>query len=287
MQQLFTSFRCLLLAGLATGISCSKPQLPTPTVTNFGANDSAGNYINTRGCKLYFETYGQGEPLLLIHGNGGSIVHMENQIKYFANTHRVIVADSRAHGRSIDASDSLSYEQMSDDFAALLDSLNIQKCSVFGWSDGGINGLLLAMRHPSKVEKLAITGANLVPDTTAVHPFIHRWARSLNDSIDQLPQTPENRTQRKIAHLLSYAPNVKTIQLGAIQCPTLVIAGDHDVIRNHHTVEIAEAIPNSYLWIIPNSGHSTPIYKKDQINVQLDSFFTQPYRQIKELDRMN
>jgi pimeloyl-ACP methyl ester carboxylesterase len=271
---------------LLLNTTCNQPGTPQPTPQNYGQNTQVGKTIIVHGCPLYVETYGSGEPLLLIHGNGGSIVHMEHQIEYFAKTNRVIVADSRAHGRSIDASNSLSYEQMADDFATLLDSLQIKKCKVFGWSDGGINGLLLAIRHPNKVEKLAVTGANLSPDTSAVEPFIHAWAKSLNDSLDRLAPTPENRAQRKVAHLLSYAPHITKTQLNAITCPTLIIAGDHDVIRNHHSVDIAEAIPNSYLWIIPNSGHSTPIFKKDQLNVQLDSFFRTPFRNIEGLGRM-
>ena len=82
--------------------------------------------------------------------------------------YKVIIADSRAQGKSTDKGDSLTYEMMADDYAALLDAMKIDSAYVIGWSDGGINGLLLAIRHPKKVKKLATTGANLVPDTTAV-----------------------------------------------------------------------------------------------------------------------
>ena len=117
---------------------------------------------------MYAEVYGEGQPLLIIHGNGGSINNFIYQIPYFSTKYKVIVADSRAQGKSADSGDSLTYEMIADDYAALLDKMNIDSAYVIGWSDGGIEGLLLSIRHPKKVKKLAITGANLVPDTTAV-----------------------------------------------------------------------------------------------------------------------
>ena len=90
-----------------------------------------------------------------------------------------------------------------------------------------------------------------------------------------------------MAHLLSYEPHITTGQLKKIQCPTLVIGGDHDVILPKHTLLIAESIPRSYLWIVPNSGHSTPIYYKDQFNEVVNNFFKNPYRKIEGFDRYN
>ena len=167
---------------------------------------------------------------------------------------------------------------MTDDLNALLDKLGLKSCYVIGWSDGGINGLLLAIRHPDKVKKLAVTGANLWPDSTAVDPFVYKWAMSYNkmlkDTIAKMKTNlPEAKNQLKLAHLLSYEPHITTAQLKTISCPTLVIGGDHDVIRTEHTMLIAQSIPNSYLWIIPNSGHSTPIYKKEQFNQVVSDFF--------------
>ena len=134
----------------------------------YGHNPRAGHYANIRGFKMYYEIYGKGEPVLLIHGNTGSINDFSGQISYFAQHYRVILADSRAHGKSLDASDSLSYEMMAEDFNALLDELHIKSCNIIGWSDGGNNGLLLAIHHPNKVKRLAITGANIWVDSSAI-----------------------------------------------------------------------------------------------------------------------
>jgi pimeloyl-ACP methyl ester carboxylesterase len=260
--------------------------------TKYGKNAAAGKYADIRGFKMYYETYGKGEPLLIIHGNGGSINNFLYQIPYFAKNYQVIIADSRAQGKSIDHADSLSYEMMTDDLNALLDKLNLKQCYVIGWSDGGINGLLLAIRHPDKVKKLAVTGANLWPDTSAVDPFVYNYALNLNlkgqDTIKKIKNvTPEMKNQLKLLHLLTYEPHIKLSDVKKISCPTLVIGGDHDVIQTKHTMLIAETIPNSYLWILPNSGHSTPIYYKDMFNQVVGDFFTKPYRKIDGYGRFN
>jgi len=259
----------------------------TSQKTIYGSNSKAGKYFDNRGFKMYYETYGTGAPLLIIHGNGGSINDFTNQIPFFEKKYKVILADSRAQGKSIDNGDSLSYEMMTDDLNALLDHLHLDSCFVIGWSDGGINGLLLAIRHPDKVKKLAVTGANLVPDSSAVEPEIFIWAKSLSDSINKLPLSPEVKTYRKLFNLLAHEPQISTAQLRTIKCPVLVIGGDHDVIRPRHTMLIAESIPISYLWILPNSGHSTPVVYKDLFNKTVNNFLKNPYRKIEGLNRLN
>lgn len=278
------SFLVMIIALIS---SSANAQSPFDT-TMYGKNDKAGKYLKTRGFNMYYETYGSGKPLLVIHGNGGSINNFLFQIPVFAKDYKVILADSRAQGKSTDTGDSLSYEMMTDDLNALLDSLHIDSAYVIGWSDGGINGLLLAMRHPDKVKKLAITGANLSPDSSAVDPFVYRWAVGYNDSLMKIKApTAKAKNDLKLAHLLSYEPHISPAQLATIKCPTLVIAGDHDVIRTTHSLLIAASIPNSYLWILPGSGHSTPIYFAEEFNKTVSGFFSKPFRKIEGTDRFN
>jgi pimeloyl-ACP methyl ester carboxylesterase len=253
----------------------------------YGNNPKAGQYVALRGINMYYEIYGTGKPLLIIHGNGGSIKDFTKQIPYFSKEYKVILADSRAQGKTIDTGDSLDYNMMADDLDALLDHLHLDSCYVIGWSDGGNNGLLLAMRHPEKVKKLAITGANLWPDSTAVDPGLFVWLGAMVDTLKTAKKTPEEKNQYKLLEMMTREPNITLQQLHTIKCPTLVIGGDHDALLPRHTLLIAENIPQSYLWILPNSGHATPINYSRQFNETIDDFFKAPYRVIKGMDRLN
>lgn len=250
-----------------------------------GRNEKVGRFAKVRGFNMYYEIYGKGEPLLFIHGNGGSMRVFQYQLPYFAKRFKVIMADSRAQGKSEDNSDSLSYEMMADDFNALLDYLKIDSCYVIGWSDGGINALLLAMRHPKKVKKLVSTGANLWPDTTAIDPFLYSMVSRMRDSVSRLAPTPKTKNLQKLFRIVVDEPHIKLPDLKKVQCPSLIIGGDHDVILPHHTLLIAEAIPKSYLWILPKSGHSTLIHFKNEFNKVTLDFLTQPFRKIQGRDR--
>jgi len=153
---------------------------------------------------------------------------------------------------------------------------------VIGWSDGGINGLLLAMRHPEKVKKLAVTGANLWPDTVAVYQEVWDMVRPMYAAMKKkTTRTPEEKNEYKLLNLLCEQPHIPLTALHTIHCPTLVIGGDHDVIKPEHTMQIASNIPHSYLWILPNSGHSTPVAYSALFNKTVDDFFSRPFREIK------
>ena len=252
----------------------------------YGNNKKAGKYYDIRGFKMYCETYGAGQPLLIIHGNGGEINNFIYQIPYFSKNYKVIIADSRAHGKSADNGDSLTYEMMADDYAALLDAMKIDSAFVIGWSDGGINGLLLAMRHPEKVKKLAVTGANLVPDTTAVPQSIWDMVTPVfNQLKEKTGRTAKENNAFKLYRLLVEQPHIPTASLKQVLCPTLVIGGDHDVIKEEHTMLIYKSIPKAYLWILPASGHSTPIVYKEDFNRVVERFFGNPYRTFNGEDR--
>ncbi len=260
-----------IFAYFVTGISTA--QTVASDTTRFGDNAAAGSYMDVNGIKMYYEIYGKGDPILLIHGNGGAIDNFKNQIPYFSQKYKVIAVDSRAQGKSADTGDSLSFEMMADDFSALLDKLHIDSCNVLGWSDGGINGLLLAIRHPDKVKRLAITGANLWPDSTAISAADYKWALNYYDTLGKMTQTPEILHTRKLMKLDTFEPHITHAQLQQIKCPTLVIGGDHDLILPKHTLLIAESIPGAYLWILPNSSHGTLIDYKDRFNEVVDEFF--------------
>jgi len=244
----------------------------------YGDNPAAGKYYNIRGFKMYCEVYGTGKPLLMIHGNGGDISAFNQNIPYFSKKYMVIVPDSRAQGKSTDGRDSLSFEMMADDFAALLDTLHVDSSYVIGWSDGGINALLLAMRHPDKVIKLASTGANLWSDSTAIRPA--DWLGEQHDynaSKNKVFATAKEKNDQKIFLLDWFQPNIPLLALRKIKCPSLIIGGDHDVIVIQHTVLIYQNIPHAYLWIVPDSPHGTLQAHAGEFNKQVDDFFSKPF----------
>ena len=267
--------RVLLLFSLFMLIKPASSQ----TKIDYGNNKAVGKYYKIRGINLYVEEYGSGKPLLLIHGNGGSIQSMGSIIPYFSKQYRVIAVDSRAQGKSTDAADSLSFEMMADDDAALLNNLHIDSTYVIGWSDGGIVALALAMRHPHKVIKLASTGANLWPDSTALLPSLWIGEQRYYDSLHSTKfTTAKERNDWKIFMLDWLQPNIQLGELHKIGCPSLIISGDHDLINLEHTVKIYQNISKAYLWVVPNSGHPTLIEHTDEFTKKVDEFFKESFR---------
>ena len=192
--------------------------------------------------------------------------------------YKVILADSRAQGKSKDQGDSLSFEMMADDEAALLDTLHVNAAYVIGWSDGGINALLLAIRHPKKVIKLVSSGANLRPDSTAITLSVWKKENSIYNLLKtKIITTFADKNKKKLFMLDFLQPNIPNVELNEIKCPSLIIGGDHDIITIEHTALIYENIPRAYLWIVPNSGHRTLIEHKDEFNKTVDDFFSKPF----------
>jgi len=163
-RRVLLSFTVLLAALAPMLVEAQPAAAPAPRTTSvipYGSNSAAGHTFTHDGVRLYYEVYGSGEPLLMVHGNGGSIGDLAAQIAHFRQRFKVIAMDSRDQGKSADSKEKLTYEKMTDDLAALLDHLKSEPVNVLGWSDGGIEALLLGIRHPAKVKKLVAMAANL------------------------------------------------------------------------------------------------------------------------------
>jgi pimeloyl-ACP methyl ester carboxylesterase len=250
-------------------------KLPAP-VTSYGSNPSAGNTFTHDGVKLYYEVYGSGEPVLMIHGNGSSIGEMTAQIEYFRKRYQVIAMDSRDHGKSADSADQLTYEKMTDDLAALLDHLKSPPVNVLGWSDGGIEALLLAIRHPAKVKKIATMAANLNPE--GLHPDILAWIKSGLDSAPAAGKaTREQKRNLKVTRMMLVEPHIDPRVLERIRVPALVLASDHDAISDEHTLEIYHHLANGQLCIFPNATHMIPYDDPDLFNSTVERFLRTPF----------
>ncbi len=272
MKRIFIVFLFALLIS-TTAIGQKKPK-----PIKYGSNPAAGRTFVHDGIKFYYEVYGKGEPLLVIHGNGGSILDMSEQMKFFRSRYRVIAMDSRNQGKSGDSPDKITYEKMADDLAALLDHLKTGPVYVIGWSDGGIEALLLGMRHPDKVKKIASMAANLNPTDKALRPEAVAFINSfVNDMPAAQRTTPQGKRELKVTAMMQVEPNIPLDALRAIKAPTLILASDHDVIDDHHTVDIFQHIENSQLAVFPNATHAIPFDDPALFNSTVERFFRTPF----------
>lgn len=246
----------------------------------YGANKAASGTFVHDGVRLYYESYGQGEPLLLVHGNGGSIGTLAAQIDYFKGKYRVIAMDSRDQGRSSDSAEPITYEKMTDDLAGLIDYLKTGPVYVVGWSDGGIEALLLGVRHPDKVKKIVSMAANLNPGPDAFDPEIDALIKSMVELPDDVKGTPTGKRQLKVVGMMLKEPNIAPVLLGKIMAPTLVLAADHDLVRLEHIFAIYKSLPNAQLAIFPNSTHMIPYDDPETFSGAIDRFLATPFRKI-------
>lgn len=272
----------ILLAGIAAGtalVCASAPLTPPKYETPYGSNSKVGRFLTINRIKVYVETYGSGTPMLLIHGNGQDISAMGHQINYFSPHYQVIAADGRGHGKTELGPGRLTYEQMAEDANALLDTLNVKSVHVLGWSDGGIVGMLLAINHPDKVAKLAIMGASLHPE--GAYDWAQTWVTAENQRVDEMiakaDKTQPWSLYKQQLDLLGKQPNISVEKLKGIRAPTLVMAGDKDVIRDDHTLLMFHNIPNAHLSIFPGATHFVPWENPAAFNQAVERFFSKPF----------
>jgi pimeloyl-ACP methyl ester carboxylesterase len=235
----------------------------------YGKNASAGGTVNLNGTTVYYETYGTGQPLLLLHGNGGSIASRSSQIPEYAKRYKVIAVDSRCHGNSGCPPGDLTYEQMAADVNALLDHLKIDSCYIWGHSDGGIVALIMGYQYPKKVKKMLVSGANVLPDSTALFP-------TLIELMKMYPMLPDPMMQKHLKLMVEH-PHLSYAALGKIQAPVLVMAGDRDAVREEHTLRIFQAIPRAQLCILPGTTHYVADERPVLFSVLLFDFFEKPF----------
>ncbi len=241
-----------------------------------------GQRANINGVSIYYETYGQGPPVLALHAGLAALEAMHYYVSALAPTHTVIAVDSRAHGRSTDSDTPLSYALMADDMIKLLDALHIQRVDIVGWSDGGNIGLDMAMNHPERVRRLIAVGANydvsgLVdpPNWTLYQTWAVQNVKGLYDHIAPDPSHFPVMLKKAFA-MQSSEPHYSLGELGRIQAPTLIVAGDSDAILPDHTNALAKAIPAARKIIVPGATHAGPVEKPDVYTAMAVDFFKTP-----------
>jgi pimeloyl-ACP methyl ester carboxylesterase len=226
---------------------------------------AAGHHASLRGIRMYYEVHGRGPALVLLHGGTGNGTQFAAQVPAFRSHFRVVVPDLCAQGRTSDRPGPLGYHAMAEDVVALMDRLRIPQADVMGWSDGGNVGLDLAIHHPERVKHLVTFGANFAPD--GLNPEDVAWNASASaDSFgpgartayEQFAPDPAHYeiAMDKIIAMWRTQPEFTLQQLGSIRAKTLIVAGEHDVVRPEHTAALARAIPGARRWIVPGASHS-------------------------------
>lgn len=231
-----------------------------------------GKFMDVNGIKLYYEVYGEGEPVLMLHGNGQSISAFMNQKDTFAKKYKVILVDCRERGKSTyDKTKELTFDVQTEDLKQFLDKLNIRKVKILGWSDGGILALSMAMKHPQLVDKIACSGANIFPEGQKDEEV--KYLREAVERLSKDNKDHKNDVPLDLINLDLKYPNWTFEDLKKIECPSLIIAGDKDIIKIEHTVKMAESIPKGQLAIIPNASHFVPEEKPELFNELVIDFF--------------
>ncbi|HYA48424.1 MAG TPA: alpha/beta hydrolase [Burkholderiales bacterium] len=271
-------FSGLLFLAAAVLSGWPAPQSAVP----YGDNPQAGHYAVLNGVRLYYEIYGSGEPLILLHGNGGNIAGMKFQVEYFSKSFKVIVMDCRGRGKSELGPEPLTYEHMAEDAAALLDHLQAAPACLIGRSDGGILGLLMGIHFPEKVKKIAVYGANLWPGPTALYEReaeqIHRDRTQAEDMIRKKDTTKNWALVRQLNRLMEFQPHISADDLKKIKAPVLVMSADRDLIREEHTLLIYRNIPKADLCIFPGETHWITSTNPDLFNRTVMKFFSEPFK---------
>ena len=208
-------------------------------------------FITVNGVKLYYEKSGSGRPLIMAHCNSMTHKIFKKAVKVLEKHFTVYCPDTRGHGKSEKVS-VLHYEDMAEDMAQFIKALEIEKPVFYGFSDGGITGLILAYRYPELLSALIVSGASLNPDSTKDLPmkFFKLWSHV--DRSDKM-------------RIMMREPDITDEILEGINVPTFVTAGEKDVIKLSHTERIAKTIPGATLKIFPKTGHSGYIMNSTKI----------------------
>ena len=275
MQRL--AFVAILLA-LFTGSAVAQPQWltlpPTPSLPS--ALHSGMAPVN--GIKIWYAEFGQGEPVILLHGGLANANYWGEQIPTLAAHYRVIVMDSRGHGRSTRNAQPFGYDLMASDVIGLMDFLHIRKAAIIGWSDGAILGLDIAIHHPERLTKVFAFAANSDPSGVsdiAHSPVFIAYIARAEKEYEALSPTPHGYDAflAQIEKMWATQPNFTAAQLASISVPIWIVDADHDeAIKRENTEFMAAHIPGAGLLLQPEVSHFSFIQDPQQFNADVLHF---------------
>lgn len=270
------------LASLASAATCparpTEPWATLPPTPSLPSAQSAG-LLSVNGAHIWRASLGAGDDVVMLHGGLAHSAYWGLQAAALARRHRVLLIDSRGHGRSDNGNaQPFSYRQMADDVIAILDHLKIGRAAIVGWSDGAITGLELAMRFPARVTRLFAFAANYDPEglrDVGASPVFRAFIARAAVEYRVLSPTPDGFGALRVGVEQMWATQPKYTQeaLRRIGCPVLVVDGDHDeAIRPEHTRALAALLPDARLLIEPGVSHFAFLQAPERFTQILQNF---------------
>ena len=243
-----------------------------------------GSYVDVAGLNTYYETHGQGDPVLLLHGGLVGAESWGAQIPALAEHYQVVVPERRGHGHTPDIEGRLTDRMMAQDTIEFMDAVGLTSAHFVGWSDGAMVAALVALERPDLVEKLVLIGQYLNPEgqrpelakaldnpDTAYEAFAE-VARPAYEAAS--PDGPEHFPVffGKVIRMWREDQGIPLADLSGLTSPTLLLQGDDDVVKVEHNVAVAAALPEAQLAVIPGASHAVPIEKPGLVNTLLLEF---------------
>ena len=268
MKQILIIFFSVLIAGSSATSQTTTPLWKTlPDVPPMPRPDESG-LATVNDIKMYYAIFNKDgkEPVILLHGGLVSSDEWGFEVPLLSKKHKVIVVDSRGHGRSSMSDQPLGYNLMASDVLQLMDYLKIKKASIVGWSDGGIIGLILAIKYPERVDKLFTFGTNYNLSGYKSEPFdsalAARFMARVQANYRKLSPTPDEFAglRKALGKMYSTEPDLKPEEIKTIKAPTVIACGQYEqFIKLEHFQGLAHLIPNAKLVILANVSHGGPL----------------------------
>jgi pimeloyl-ACP methyl ester carboxylesterase len=292
-KQFIISFALAIVMAVATFGQSRSENAPQDTVANQDIKPDESGYAEVNGLKMYYEVYGEGDPLIVLPGAHMDILSMGKVIPMLAETYKVYALEFQGHGHTADIDRPITYYNLADDVAAFMDAVGLEKADVFGYSMGAEVGLQLAIRNPEKVNKLIFaSGAydlegwqpaysefipQMTPEMFLAMPFFaekHKQAANPDAYVAFL--------KKMIA--LEHEPMAWEEAIKNLTTPVLIIAGDADVATLEHTVamfrllgggvmgDMGQPLPESRLAILPATSHTAVISQPELLMAFIEPF---------------
>ncbi|ALS00708.1 alpha/beta hydrolase [Enterococcus silesiacus] len=209
---------------------------------------------------IYYEVSGQGFPLFLLHGNGGSGKYFEKQVPEFSRYFTVFTVDSRGHARSTNTRNSLTFDEMAEDLYQIMKQEQVTQANIVGFSDGANLAMVFTKKYPEMVHRLVLNAGNTVIQGVR---FPIRIFTAIEYVLLQFLAKFSKKAKKQLltVRLMTHDIGVSNVDLQQFTAKTLVIVGKYDIIKRSHSIYLAKEIPHASFVLVPKQGHS--FAKKD------------------------